>query len=335
MRPFVLKQSQRPVAPGLSRARHGALQQTHWEVPRADFALPYPDPTMHRKSPDPLPHKPLPRLAGPAPVCCGGAGGLISCLRVWEGLATMLNTMTTGFVNRLRAKDPTAWYELWNVFGPVLQAQLAKWGRGQIGAETVKDLSQETLAALSDSIDRYDPARGARFSTWILAIAKHTLGDEIDRRMALKRGGGKKTAPLDEAWMSKAGGKSPDGKYEAAMFRAKVCAAVRFVERSATFEEFAVFQMRILDGMSGKEVAESLGVSEPTISRRLGKIREQVRAQLAAVMQTYSFTDDELAEAERNGISLTPKNTDDAMFDEAVAEVYRLEMEQRRADELA
>jgi RNA polymerase sigma factor (sigma-70 family) len=246
----------------------------------------------------------------------------------------MLNTMTTGFVNRLRAKDATAWYELWNVFGPVLQAQLAKWGRGQIGSETVKDLSQETLAALSDSIDRYDPARGARFSTWILAIAKHTLGDEMDRRMALKRGSGKKTAPLDEAWMSKSGGASPDGRYEAAMFRAKVCAAVRLVERESSFEEFAVFQMRVLDGMPGKDVAESLGVSEPTVSRRLGKIREQVRVRLSDVVRMYSFTDEELAEAERNGMSLKPNNSNDALFDEAVAEVYRLEMDQRRAEEL-
>ena len=115
----------------------------------------------------------------------------------------MLNNLTTGFISRLRARDQAAWYELWETFGPVLRAQLAKWGRGRIGSETVRDLSQETLAALSDCIDDYDPARGARFSTWLLAIAKHTLGDEIDRRMALKRGGGKRPAALDEAWMSR------------------------------------------------------------------------------------------------------------------------------------
>ena len=96
----------------------------------------------------------------------------------------MLNSLTTGFVNRLRARDAAAWFELWEVFGPVIEAQLTKWGKGRIGKETVRDLSQETLAALSDSIDRYDPAKGARFSTWLLAIAMHTLGDEIVRRMA-------------------------------------------------------------------------------------------------------------------------------------------------------
>ena len=73
-------------------------------------------------------------------------------------------------------------------FGPVLRIHLSRWGHGAIGVETVRDLTQETLAALSKSIDRYDPNRGARFSTWLLSIAKHVLGDEIDRRMAQKRG---------------------------------------------------------------------------------------------------------------------------------------------------
>lgn len=116
----------------------------------------------------------------------------------------MLNSLTTGFVNRLRANDQAAWYELWETFGPVIRAQLTKWGKGRIGAETVKDLSQETLAALSDSIERYDPKKGARFSTWLLAIAKHVLGDEMDRRGALKRGGDKKTGEFDESWMAAA-----------------------------------------------------------------------------------------------------------------------------------
>ncbi len=102
-----------------------------------------------------------------------------------------MNTLTTSFVRRLRDRDETAWFELWEVFGPVLRDQLSKWGKGRIGVETVRDLTQETLAALSDSIDRYDPTRGARFSTWLLSIAKHALGDEIDRRMALKRWAGR------------------------------------------------------------------------------------------------------------------------------------------------
>lgn len=245
--------------------------------------------------------------------------------------------MTTSFVAKLRANDEAAWFELWETFGPVLRAQLTTWGRGRIGAETVRDLSQETLAALSNSIDRYDPSRGARFSTWLLAIAKHVLGDEMDRRMALKRGGGKANAVLDEAWMGTDPGQSVDAQYEAAIFGAKVEAAIRVVEKECDFTDFSIFRMRVLDGQSGKDVAASLGVSEPTVSRRLSKVRDLLRARLSEVIAVYSFTDDERAEAERNGLGANPNvsadKPADALFDEAVAEIYHRQVQLRQADQ--
>lgn len=253
----------------------------------------------------------------------------------------MLSNLTTSFVARLRANDEATWFELWETFGPVIRAQLTKWGRGRIGVETVRDLSQETLAALSNSIERYDPAKGARFSTWLLAIAKHVLGDEIDRRTALKRGGGRANAEFDESWMRGSAQQGVDEAYEAAVFRAKVAAAIRMVERECEFTDFSIYRMRVLDGMAGKDVAVSVGVSEPTVSRRLTKVREVLRSRLREVMVTYSFTEEEMSEAERNGLALAPNGaaggadeaapeTDrggDAMFDEAIAEIYHRQLE--------
>ena len=228
-----------------------------------------------------------------------------------------MNTLTTSFIRRLRDRDEAAWFELWEVFGPVLRAQLAKWGRGRIGAETVRDLTQETLAALSHSIDRYDSSRGARFSTWLLSIAKHALGDEIDRRMALKRGGGKRTSELDERYMAQAAVIEADEVYQQNVFRAKVYAAIRHVERDAEFIQFSVYRLRVFDGVSGKEVAEQLGVSEPTVSRYLQKVRDLLRRRLAEVIATYSFTHEEEREAERAGLG-----SDDGLFDDALADIY-------------
>jgi len=260
----------------------------------------------------------------------------------------MLNSLTTSFISRLRANDQAAWFELWETFGPVIRAQLTKWGRGRIGVETVRDLSQETLTALSNSIDRYDPGRGARFSTWLLAIAKHVLGDEMDRRMALKRGGGKSKASFDDSWMVADASRGVDKAYEDAVFRAKVEAAIRMVERDTEFTDFSIYRMRVLDGIPGKDVAVSLGVSEPTVSRRLTKVRDALRVRLQEVIATYSFTDDELAEGDRNGLVLNPKTPggdaradrrpdkdSDSLFDEAIAEIYHRQMELRRVDEQA
>jgi RNA polymerase sigma factor (sigma-70 family) len=241
----------------------------------------------------------------------------------------MLNSLTTTFVNRLRSQDEAAWFELWETFGPVLRSQLLKWGKGRIGPETVRDLSQETLAALSDSIDRYDPGRGARFSTWLLAIAKHVLGDELDRRSAQKRGGSKKTGTLDESWMIASQAAGADEEYEAAVFRAKVEKAIRLVEKESDYIDFSVYRMRVLDGMPGKDVASALSMSEPTVSRRLAKVRDLLRRKLSEVIATYSFTEDEQAEAARNGLDLNPTKADDALFDEAVGEIYARQMELR------
>lgn len=246
----------------------------------------------------------------------------------------MLNQLTTTFINRLRANDQGAWYDLWETFGPVLRAQLTKWGKGRIGPETVRDLSQETLSALSDSIDRYQPEKGARFSTWLLAIAKHVLGDEMDKRHAQKRGGNRKAAELDETWMVSSGARA-DQEYEAAVFRAKVEAAIRLVEKQCEFMDFSIYRMRVLDGKPGKEVAEAMGISEPTVSRRLARVRDALRVRLVEVISTYSFSEDEQSEAERNGLALSPSNADDAMFDEAIGEIYRRQVDLRDGDRQA
>lgn len=228
-----------------------------------------------------------------------------------------MNTLTTTFVRRLRDRDEAAWFELWETFGPVLRAQLSKWGKGRIGVETVRDLTQETLAALSDSIDRYDPTRGARFSTWLLSIAKHSLGDEIDRRRALKRGAGKKAVELDERFMSQAAVVEADEVYQQNVFRAKVYAAIRKAEPEADFMQFQVYRMRVFEGTPGKAVAEQLGISEPTVSRHLQRVRELLRRRLGEVVTMYSFTPDEQSEPEKAGLG-----GDDTMFDEALAEIY-------------
>lgn len=243
-----------------------------------------------------------------------------------------MNTLTTTFVNRLRCRDETAWFELWETFGPVLRRQLTKWGKGRIGVETVRDLSQETLAALSDSIDRYDPGRGARFSTWLLSIAKHVLGDEIDRRMALKRGGGVQPGSLDEAYMTTGRSAQADEEYEAAVFRAKVHAAIRLTERESDFMQFQVYRMRVFDGMPGRDVADQLGVSEPTVSRYLAKVRDALALRLQEIVTTYSFTDEELTEAERQGLTLERSRQNDVTFDEIIAEIYHKQTELHRQD---
>lgn len=228
-----------------------------------------------------------------------------------------MNPMTTTFVARLRDRDDAAWFELWTVFGPVIRSQLTRWGRGNVGAATVEDLTQDTLTALSKSIERFDPARGARFSTWLLAIAKHVLGDELDRRHAVKRGRGRRPASLDETYMGAASDVQPDEAYERSIFQAKVHAAIRAAQKDSEFLHFEVYRMRVFEGRSGKDIACQLGVSEPTVSRHLRRVRECLRGHVRQVVSLYSFTEDEEAEVGSAGLV-----ADDQLFDDALCDIH-------------
>ena len=228
-----------------------------------------------------------------------------------------MNALTTTFVRRLRERDESAWFELWQDFGPAIRFQLQKWGRGRVGMETVQDLTQDTLAELSKCIDRYDPNRGARFSTWLLAIAKHILGDEMDRRNALKRGSGVKPLSLDERIDSSSSVLQVDEIFEQRMFGAKICAAIRRTETEVDFLHFQVWRMRVLDNLVGKEIAAQLGISEPTISRYVAKIRNHLRDTVMNVVMQYSFTSEEEKEMSMVGVS-----GNDVEFDAAISETY-------------
>ena len=242
----------------------------------------------------------------------------------------VMNTLTTSFVKRLRDRDEAAWFELWETFGPVLRGQLAKWGRGRIGVETVRDLTQETLAALSDSIDRWVRGRGGGVRRWGLAIARHAVGDGIDGGMGVKRGGGRKPTEFEGRFMGEAATIEADAAYEQSVFRAKVYAAIRKTETEAEFMPFQVYRMRVFDGMPGKEVAVQLGVSEPTVSRYLQRIRDLLRRRLAETIATYSFTADEQEEARRAGLG-----DDDVMFDDGLRDIYYKQSQLLMQDETA
>jgi RNA polymerase sigma factor (sigma-70 family) len=232
----------------------------------------------------------------------------------------MLPPVDTGFLRRLRARDELAWFELWENFGPVVRGTLARWGNGRLGEETLRDLTQDTLSALNDSIHRFDPTRGVRFSTWLLAIAKHVLGDEMDRRYAQKRGSGSRGASFDESWMHQSRERGPDEEYERRVLGAKIHAAIRAAQKRSEFVHFEAYRMRVLDGKNGRDIGVLLGISEPTVTRHCQRVREALREELRTAVECWSFTDEERGEPVDAGLV-----SDDASFDDALGEIWRVQ----------
>ena len=81
--------------------------------------------------------------------------------------------------------------------------------------------------------------------------------------------------------------------------------------------------MRVLEGQSGRTVAKALGHLGAHGQQAPGT-SEHVRLQetLFEVFARYSFVEDEWNELERNGLGRNPSKTEDAAFDDAIAEIY-------------
>lgn len=240
---------------------------------------------------------------------------------LYEGTRRM-QPLSTQLIRRLRAGDQGAWYRLWTVFGPAIQSTIRRFGRHQFSLETVRDMTQETLGEVARQIGKFDPSRGVRFSTWLLSIARHVVCNEFDRRMAAKRGRGVPAAALSgvpEPQDRQVA--SPPAEYEHAVFRAKVYHALQQVESKRSMAEFEAYRLRLTRGLTARQIAETLGVSEPTVSRYLKRVRKDLRTTIRQVVQEYSFTPAEEQELAACGL----ERADEQMFDEALAAIYQQE----------
>lgn len=236
-----------------------------------------------------------------------------------------MQTIDTQFLKRLKNKEDAAWFELWEVFGPALERMVERFARRCFTQETVRDVSQETLMRLAREIHRFDPDRGTRFSTWLFQIAHHVVCGEFAYRNAKKRGSGVRPDALDPAVAPAAEGVTPPEEYERAVFRAKVYRAMRLAEQRVDFLPFEVYKARILRGMLSKDIAAAMGISEPTVSRYLKKVRATVRETIQEVVAEFSFTTEETAEIGRANL-----DRGDDGFDSALADIYAQEEQSRQ-----
>jgi len=235
-----------------------------------------------------------------------------------------VKNVNTEFLRRLKSRDDDAWFELWEVFGPALERMVERFARRCFSPDTVRDVSQETLLRLAKEIHRFDPERGTRFSTWLFQIAHHVVCGEFTYRNAKKRGEGVRPGALDPANEPVGPSTAPSDEYERSVFRAKVYRGMRLAEQQLDFLPFEVYKARILRGMKSKDIAVAMGISEPTVSRYIKKVRATVRETIGEVVRSYSFTEDEERE-----VAQAKLDRGDELFDDALADIYAREEESR------
>ena len=151
--------------------------------------------------------------------------------------------------------------------------------------EDAEDVTQQTFLSAMENLDRF---RGkASFSTWLLRIASHAALKVIRKRKGLD------TTSLEEATEeADSYGSIPHPEY-IADWRQSPEELVRKNEVQRLLEDALakldekhrlVFLLRDVEGLSVKEAAEALGLSEGNTKVRLLRARLQLREELTRTL---------------------------------------------------
>jgi RNA polymerase sigma-70 factor (ECF subfamily) len=191
----------------------------------------------------------------------------------------MLEAPTTRATLLVRLRDTSdddAWRQFLDLYGPVIYRLYRR--RGLQDADAA-DLTQEVLRAVATGATRlnYDSDRG-KFRGWLYGVARNKLADYFDRRDRHPQGTGDR-ATLDML-QSLPAAEDEVRQWELAYQRRLFSVAADEVRATVDSSTWQAFWQTAVDGLSGREVAETLGISVGAVyvakSRVVARIKQYI-----------------------------------------------------------
>lgn len=201
-----------------------------------------------------------------------------------EAPQTDLNPTRRSLLTRLKDWDnQESWREFFSAYWQLIYSFGLKSGLNDAEAQEVV---QETLIAVAREMKgfKYDPARGS-FKSWLLLITKRRIADQMRKRYrALEVGklNADDTAVAEEIHAKaeeEAGGRDEawDDEWRTQMAQT----ALDRVRSKVKPEQYQIFELYVLHGRPGSEVAAALGVSLMTVYLVKHRISSLLRKEAA------------------------------------------------------
>jgi RNA polymerase sigma-70 factor (ECF subfamily) len=182
-------------------------------------------------------------------------------------------TIEPEVVARARRGDPAACREIVERLHRPVIATIFRF-LGSRHAQDLEDIAQDVFLKIFRSLDRFDPARGVKFSTWIYTFVRNHCFDVLKKRRikttSLHDGEGASLEPPDPA------APSPLRAAQASELGGKIEEALQSLED----DQRMVFVLREYEGLDYGAIAEVLDLNEGTVKSRLFRAREALRAKL-------------------------------------------------------
>lgn len=139
------------------------------------------------------------------------------------------------------------------------------------GGPSVDDLAQEVFVRAFRAMPSFDPARGAKVSTWLLTIARNAALDARRARRPL--------VALDDVELA-----DPSDPESAHQQRELAHAITRAAEALSDDQREALV-LAEFHGLTMDEIAAVVGAPVNTVKQRLFRARERMRAMLGPLLE--------------------------------------------------
>ncbi len=177
-------------------------------------------------------------------------------------------------VHRCRAGEPGARQEMYETYAGRVLAVCRRYIRE---SDRARDLVHDTFLKAWDSLGSFHPHRAGSLGAWLSQIAAHLAVDELRRRKLLVQ----EDASFTGSVSSFAG---LTGESLVDETRLRQVPVEELIELIAALPEGyrAVFNLFCLDGLSHREIARLLGITEKTSQTQYLKARHKLAAMIAA-----------------------------------------------------
>ena len=168
------------------------------------------------------------------------------------------------FLRALLERDETAgraFRTLVKILHPQLARYVGRWFRER---DQVQDVLQETFLAVHRALPRFEGK--SKLSTWVYSLAHHKVCDRLSEKY---RPGQGKSEDGDHIWDLEASDPQPDD----ALHQTRMVAFIRAAAEDLPALYREAYRLRDLEGLSGEEAAEALGISATLIRVRLHRAR--------------------------------------------------------------
>jgi RNA polymerase sigma-70 factor (ECF subfamily) len=155
--------------------------------------------------------------------------------------------------------DQTAWGEFTERYGPKIFAWCRKWNLQQADAE---DVTQTVLLKLAEKMQTfvYDPSQS--FRAWLKTVTRHAWSDFWNTRGKAMAAGGTQAIQILHAVEAR---EDLVQRLEGEFDRELLEAAVDRVRMRVTPRTWQAYEMTAVEGRSGAEAAQALGMKVATV----------------------------------------------------------------------